>query len=87
MTFLKDTEPITRMVTASKKDIEIRIGQENVYRPLKNTSVIISRYSTRSKSGGALGVIGPTRMDYARLIPNIKYLSEHVERIFNDILE
>lgn len=87
MTFLKDTEPITRMVTAGKKDIEIRIGQENIYRPLKNTSVIISRYSTKSKSGGALGVIGPTRMDYARLIPNIKYLSEHVERIFNDILE
>ncbi len=87
MTFLKDTDTVSRLITSGKKELDIRIGQENIYRPLKNTSVIIVRYSTKSKSGGALCVIGPTRMDYARLIPNMKYLSEHVGRVFDDILE
>ena len=39
------------------------------------------------KDSGALGLIGPTRIDYARLIPSLKYLTEIVGKIMSDTLE
>ncbi|MCQ2462737.1 MAG: heat-inducible transcriptional repressor HrcA [Clostridia bacterium] len=74
--FLDQSDKLERAVSADKKGLTVHIGNENIYRQLENTSMIIARYNIKDKDGGAIGIIGPTRLDYSRLIPSIEYLTE-----------
>lgn len=49
--------------------VKIFIGQESGYQALEDCSVITAPYSVDGNIVGTLGVIGPTRMAYERLIP------------------
>ena len=42
---------------------------------------ILSKYNLGKIDAGALGVIGPVRLDYAKMIPYIKYFSDSVTRM------
>jgi len=54
----------------------IFIGSESMVENLQHCSVITSGYGSGDRRAGTLGVIGPVRMDYARLIPLVNYTSE-----------
>lgn len=62
------------------KGIQIFIGHENEYDEMAGCSVILSQYSQGDRILGALGVIGPTRMNYSRLIPIVDYTARLVSR-------
>lgn len=49
--------------------VQIFIGEESGYRPLDECSVVTSPYQVDGQVAGVLGVIGPTRMAYERVIP------------------
>ena len=49
--------------------VQIFIGEESGYRPLDECSVVTSPYKVSGEVAGVLGVIGPTRMAYERVIP------------------
>ena len=49
--------------------VQIFIGEESGYSTLKDCSVITAPYEVDSEVVGVLGVIGPTRMAYDRVIP------------------
>ena len=49
--------------------VQIFIGDESGYEVLGNCSVVTAPYSVDGKTIGVLGVIGPTRMAYERIIP------------------
>ena len=49
--------------------VQVFIGEESGYQPLDDCTVVTSTYSTEHKVLGVLGVIGPTRMEYERVIP------------------
>jgi len=88
--FLHRREPLSMLVSSTKddnKDIEIRIGSENRYKELENSSVIISKYKIGDNASGAIGIIGPTRMNYSKLIPSIKYLTDIVSKLLSDVYE
>ena len=89
MEFLRRGEPLTNLFSNHKSqgDANVLIGKENLYRELQDSSVIFSHYSVSGKDSGTLGLIGPTRIDYARLIPSLKYLTEIVGKIMSDTLE
>ena len=63
------------------------IGRENPYRELQNSSMIFGKYVIAGHESGTLGLIGPTRMDYARLIPSLQYLTEIVGKVLSDNVE
>ena len=89
MEFLRRGEPLTNLFAGHKAEnnTNVLIGKENFYRELQDSSLIYSHYSVGGKDSGALGLIGPTRIDYARLIPSLKYLTEIVGKIMSDTLE
>lgn len=69
-------------VIASKKDsMVISIGRENARSELADTAVIVTRYAIGDQNNGAIGVIGPVRMDYAKLIPHIEYFSQTLGKL------
>jgi len=49
--------------------IQLFIGEESGYRPLDDYSLISARYEVSGRVAGALGVVGPTRMAYDKVIP------------------
>ncbi|TET18084.1 MAG: heat-inducible transcription repressor HrcA [Dehalococcoidia bacterium] len=55
--------------------VRVVIGKENKAEVIQDYSVVISRYGLPEEAVGTIGVIGPTRMPYARAISTVNYLS------------
>ena len=55
--------------------VRVVIGRENKAELIQDYSVVISQYGLPEEAVGTIGVIGPTRMPYARAISSVSYLS------------
>ncbi len=62
--------------------VRILIGPENVADVLKNTSVVVASYDIGEDMRGLIGVVGPTRMDYAAVIARLTGFAEGLSRLF-----
>lgn len=68
--------------TREAEGVRLFIGSENSLFPLSGSSVIVAPYMNASKQViGALGVIGPTRLNYARVIPMVDYTARMVGQV------
>jgi heat-inducible transcriptional repressor len=62
--------------------VQIFIGAQNELFGLAGCSMIIAPYrNSREQIVGAVGVIGPTRINYARIIPMVDYTAQVIGRI------
>src|SRR3546814_3196527 len=69
-------------LTGAAQGVQIFIGAENELFGLAGCSMIIAPYcNSQQKVVGAIGVIGPTRIDYARIIPMIDYTAKVLGRL------
>ena len=69
-------------LTQTANGIQIYIGSENSLFTLSGCSMITAPYRNGSeKIVGAVGIIGPTRMNYARIIPLVDYTSSVVSKL------
>ena len=60
--------------------VRIFIGSENKLFSLSGSSLVVAPYRDKdSRVVGALGVIGPTRLNYARIVPMVDYTAQMVE--------
>lgn len=55
--------------------VRVSIGAENKEEALRECSLVLSSYGIPRGATGAIGVMGPTRMDYRRTIPSVRFLS------------
>ena len=62
--------------------MKILIGPENVSDALKNTSVVIASYDIGDDMRGLIGVVGPTRMDYAAVAARLSGFADGLTRLF-----
>jgi len=75
-------------VIGSKSDaVFITIGKENNQSELTDTSVVVTKYRIGEQNSGAIGVIGPVRMDYAKLIPHLEYFSQTLGKLLAETFE
>ena len=58
------------------KDINVYIGEENENEQLKDFSIVTFKHSVGDKDLGTIGIIGPKRMDYSKVISVMKYISK-----------
>jgi len=65
------------------KGVQIAIGSENQVQEMETCSLVTSTYSCGGEVLGVLGVIGPRRMNYSRVIPLVDYTA----RLLTEILE
>lgn len=81
---LERKQALIDLLTAANQGegVRIFIGSENRLFSLSGSSVIVAPYHDQSrKVVGVLGVIGPTRLNYARVIPIVDYTAEMVSRL------
>ena len=62
---------------------KVFIGPENVAEELKDTSVVLASYDIGDGMKGVSGVVGPTRMDYAKVTAKLSYLADNLGKLFN----
>ena len=68
--------------TLSSGTTQILVGPENVAKELKDSSVVITKFDIGDGMQGMLGVVGPTRMDYAKITARLSYFAENLGRMF-----
>jgi len=81
---LETKEALIRLIdaTSGAEGVQIFIGAENDLFSLAGCSLVIAPYTNSSSQiVGALGVIGPTRINYARIIPMVDYTAKVIGRI------
>lgn len=83
MEFLRRGEPLNKVLSSAsdEKGVDVKIGSENPYKQLMKSSVIVSNYNIDGNRRGSIGIIGPTRIDYEKLIPSVRYLTDLVGRL------
>lgn len=86
MDFLEEKEELVRLLQGRPGKVTALIGRESGRPELRDLSLLVSRYSVGEQDAGALGVLGPTRMDYARLTAVLQYLSAEVGRMLTAFL-
>mgnify|MGYP001521250270 CR=1 FL=1 len=69
-------------VPADGRAMQILIGPENVNDALKESSVVVASYDIGDGMRGLVGVVGPTRMDYATVAARLSYFAESLTRMF-----
>jgi heat-inducible transcriptional repressor len=65
--------------------VQVIIGKENKAEAIQDCSVVISRYGLPEEAEGIMGVVGPTRMPYARTISTVGYLSSVLNRLVAEL--
>jgi len=64
---------------------KIIIGKESKLKEMQNCSLVTSEYSIKGKSAGAIGILGPTRMDYPRMVSIAEYISDKLSEILSEL--
>lgn len=68
--------------TGVAENINIYIGEETEKEELKNFSIVTFNHLLEDKDIGTIGIIGPTRMDYSKVISVMKYISKKLNDDF-----
>ena len=83
MNFLSDgKENLPMPEPEDESPMKILIGPENVNEALKNTSVVVASYKIGGDMRGLIGVVGPTRMDYAAVAARLSGFADGLARLF-----
>jgi transcriptional regulator of heat shock response len=64
--------------------LTIHIGRENGFGYLSECSIVTRGYKVKGKLSGRVGVIGPKRMLYEKVIPTVEFLAQTVTDVFNE---
>ena len=78
---LDEKELMTDMLsTGFAQDINVYIGEENEKEELKDFSIVTFKHRIGNKDLGTIGIIGPKRMDYSKVISVMKYISKKLNK-------
>ena len=69
--------------TESDAEPSVIIGGENPLLKEKGLSMVVSDYSIGDDLKGKMAIVGPTRMDYAKVISTLNYMSHHMKGLIN----
>lgn len=81
---LEEQVVLLRLLGDTKETVQVRIGQEQTEQNLRTTSLVAVEYGSSGSALGGLGIIGPTRMDYAGSIAAVAAVARYVGRFINE---
>ena len=79
-----DEEALSNLpaVMQNENGTKVLVGPENVAQELKDTSVVMTKFDIGDGLQGMIGVVGPTRMDYAKVTARLSYFAESLSKMF-----
>ena len=82
LTYLSEEIDPSQLPVPQTEQMKIIIGPENAASELKDTSVVLASYDIGDNMRGIIGVVGPTRMDYAKVTARLAYFTDSLTRMF-----
>ncbi|MFW5991751.1 MAG: heat-inducible transcriptional repressor HrcA [Halanaerobiaceae bacterium] len=70
---------------ASNEDIKVKIGHENQLKEMEKCSIVIATYYLGDRAIGKIGVLGPTRMEYPRVISTVDLAADVLGKIISKV--
>lgn len=84
---LEERDLLFNVLSESAENINVSIGSENKYEQLQNCSLITATYKLNGKTIGSIGVIGPTRMEYSKVISVVDCMTNNLSEILTKIIK
>ncbi len=89
MQFINNKNEFTKLLDDSFSDLQVifsndKDASKNNTFAINNSSIITTPIKKGGNNIGSLGVIGPMRLDYAKIIPYIEYFSQKISEIFDE---
>lgn len=72
--------------SAEHTGIRVRIGNENVMNGIKEYSLVTASYNMSDIVVGSIGIIGPTRMEYPKVISSMRYIKKLMDKEVSNLL-
>lgn len=82
--FIEHKNGLTEILEDAFSGIQVKFGSENNSFAIGNSSLIVSKYRKGGREAGSLGVIGPMRVDYKKIIPYVDYLTQKITYLMSD---
>jgi len=79
-----DEETLSNLPAVFQSDngTQVLVGPEHVAQELKDTSVVMTKFDIGDGMHAMIGVVGPTRMDYAKVTARLSYFAESLSKMF-----
>ncbi len=80
--FLENKNEVTKLLDESFSGIQVMFGEDGFV--MNNSSMVVYPIKKGKRNAGSLGVIGPMRINYSKIIPYIEYFSEKISRMITE---
>ena len=85
--FLDDREKMAELLANASGQLSVLIGREIKEEEMADSAMIVAGYETARSRRGRIGVIGPKRIDYERVIPQLQYFAQTLGRYLSEVEE
>ncbi len=82
--FIERKNDFAELLNDSFNGVHIMFGKEQNNFVVGNSSMIVSQYHKGKKNAGSLGIIGPMRLNYAKIIPYIEYFTQRITDLISE---
>ncbi|MFV8826734.1 heat-inducible transcriptional repressor HrcA [Alkalihalobacterium sp. APHAB7] len=87
MNILEEDTLVQQIFRSESSGIQVKIGHETNMDALENCSIITASYSIGGKHMGTVGILGPTRMEYRRVIGLVDYISKDLTKLLTHLYQ
>lgn len=87
VSLLAHKNQLLELLSSAFDGISVVFGEESGCFGISHSSLIVSPYRVKNEPVGSLGVIGPVRVDYSKIIPHIEYITHSMTRLITGVLE
>jgi heat-inducible transcriptional repressor len=87
LNMLEEDKTMHQILRSPHSGIQVKIGQENKLEAFDNCSLITASYSIGGKHMGTIGILGPTRMEYRRVIGVVDTLSKDLTKLLTNLYQ
>ena len=84
LSFFEKNDILRLVENTQAQGVTIKIGKENAISAMRDCTVITVPYHLSEKDSGTIAIVGPTRMEYQKVIPLIKYLATQMSKLYKE---
>ncbi len=85
LTFFEQNDIFKLVENTQEQGMSVRIGKENQVSAMRDCTVITVPYDLNDRETGTIAIVGPTRMEYQKVIPLVKYLASHMSKLYRGV--
>lgn len=87
LSLIEKEQDVLKLVQSPHTGISIKIGKENDYEEMENCSLITASYSVDQKQIGSIAIIGPTRMNYSRVVSLLQHVTSDLSKALTSLYD